>query len=289
MGPSVTRCVLQAVSVRARRPVDAYDPRVPGFDSELRLCLGEILGELPPEPDFLALRFYKQWLAERNLGIVPIAEPASFEWPGRWLARVRTDEEHAVVMFGAPSGALFDPADAIAAGGTIEEGWLLAPLDPGLARNEPYGSEVGRGTVAGLLVAPEAAAPLLPVDAVVAIAGVGLEGDRYAAGRGTFSGPGRGYQVTLVEAEVLEELEIPWELARRNVVTRGGAVNPLVGRRFRIGEVECVGRRLAEPCAHLERLSGPGLLRPLVHRAGLRADILTGGTIRIGDTLVPLD
>jgi len=262
---------------------------MPGFDSELRLCLGEILGELPPEPDSPTLRFYKQWLAERNLGIVPIAEPASFEWPGRWLARVRTDEEHAVVMFGAPSGALFDPADAIAAGGTIEEGWLLAPLDPGLARNEPYGSEVGRGTVAGLLVAPEAAAPLVAVDAVAAVAGVGLEGDRYAAGRGTFSGPGRGYQVTLVEAEVLEELEIPGELARRNVVTRGAAVNPLVGRRFRIGEVECVGRRLAEPCAHLERLSGPGLLRPLVHRAGLRAHILTGGTIRLGDTLVPLD
>ena len=66
-------------------------------------------------------------------------------------------------------------------------------------------------------------------------------------------------------------------------------LNPLVGRIFRIGGVECVGRRLAEPCAHLERVSGSGLLRPLVHRGGLRADILRGGPIRLGDELVPLD
>ncbi len=66
-------------------------------------------------------------------------------------------------------------------------------------------------------------------------------------------------------------------------------LNPLVGRRFRVGAVECVGRRLAEPCAHLERVSGSGLLRPLVHRGGLRADILVGGTIALGDELVPHD
>ena len=47
------------------------------------------------------------------------------------------------------------------------------------------------------------------------------------------------------------------------VVTRGTSLSPLVGRRFRIGGVECMGRRLAEPCAHLERVSGAGLLRPL--------------------------
>ena len=81
------------------------------FETELPACLGEILGEEPPVPDGDALLFFKQWLAERNLGLVPIAEPAAFEWPGHWLARVRTAEgDHAVVMFGAPSGALFDPA-----------------------------------------------------------------------------------------------------------------------------------------------------------------------------------
>jgi hypothetical protein len=263
---------------------------VAAFEFELRLCLGEILGQPSPDPETDALLFFRQWLAERNRGLVPIADAATFAWPGRWLARVRVgDGDHAVVMFGSPSGALFDPSGAVAGGGTIEEGWLVAPLDPGLESDRPYGTEVGRGVVAGLLVAPAAEEALVQVTSVVAVAGRGLEGDRYAAGRGTFSGPGRGYQLTIVDAEVLDELDVPWARARRNVVTRGAALNPLVGRRFRLGDVECVGRRLAEPCAHLEKLSGPGLLRPLVHRAGLRADILAGGTIRLGDELVPLD
>jgi MOSC domain-containing protein YiiM len=143
--------------------------------------------------------------------------------------------------------------------------------------------------VAGLFVASDAEAPLVAVDSVVAVAGRGLEGDRYGGGRGTFSGPGRGYQLTLIEAETLDELGLPWERPRRNVVTRGASLNPLVGRRFRVGQVECIGRRLAEPCAHLEKLSGPGLLRPLVHRGGLRADILVGGTIQLGAHVAPID
>jgi hypothetical protein len=263
---------------------------MPSFDTELRECLGEILGERPPDPDADALLFFRQWLAERNLGLVPLEGAAAFSWPGSWLARVRaTDGDHAVVMFGSPSGAYFDPAGAVAAGGTIEAGWLVAPLDPWLDTERPYGAEVRSGVVVGLLVAPEAEAQVVPVDAAVAIAGRGLEGDRYALGRGTFSGPGRGYELTLVEAETLAELDISWTRARRNVVTRGTSLNPFVGRRFRLGSVECVGLRLAEPCAHLERVSGSGLLRPLVHRGGLRADILIGGNIRLGDELVPLD
>ncbi len=122
------------------------------------------------------------------------------------------------------------------------------------------------------------------------IAGRGLAGARYAKGAGTFGGGGgRGYELTLVEAEALEDVELSWEDARRNVVSAGIGLNALVGRRFRIGLVECVGRRLAEPCAHLERLSRPGLLRPLVHRAGVRADIVVGGVLRLGDEIVPLD
>src|SRR5262245_32830695 len=117
------------------------------FDSELRLCLGEILGVSPPEPDAEALTFLKQWLAERNLGLVPIAQPAAFAWPGPWLARVRSSgAEHAVVMFGSPSGPLLDPGGAVARGGTIEEGWLVAPLDPTLATDRPYGTDVRPGT-----------------------------------------------------------------------------------------------------------------------------------------------
>ena len=127
------------------------------------------------------------------------------------------------------------------------------------------------------------------MERVEAIAGRGLEGDRYYEGRGTFSGPGHGYQLTLVEAEVLDSIDLRWEQARRNIVTRGIALNGLVGNRFKIGAVECIGRRLAEPCAHLEKLSCPGLLRPLVHRGGLRADILEGGSITLGDQVAVVD
>lgn len=258
------------------------------FDTQLRDCIGSIIGVEPPQPDGDAFAFLEQWLGGRNLGLVPIAAPETFQWPGPWIARVRVEHaEHTVVMFGAPSGALRDPAGAIEAGGTIVAGWLVAKRDLELPADEPYGVTSSRGSIAGLLLAPRAEAPLVRVEEVVASAGRGLEGDRYAAGRGTFSAPGRGYELTLIEAEVLDEIGLSWEGARRNVVVRGVSLNGLVDRRFLLGEVECIGRRLAEPCAHLERLVRPGLLRPLVHRGGLRADILAGGTLRVGDPLVP--
>ena len=259
---------------------------MPAFDDELRACIAEMLGAPAPAPEGEALLFFKQWLAERNLGLVPIADAAAFEWPGQWLAKVG---EHAVVMFGSPSGPWLDPGGAFVDDATIEAGWMLAPLDLHVSTDAPWSPTTGEGSVEAILVAPQAEAPLTPVDEVAAIAGRGLEGDRYAAGQGTFSGPGRGYQVTLVEADVLDEIDLPWPEARRNVVTRGIALNGLVGRRFRVGSAECVGRRLCEPCAHLEKLARPGLLRPLVHRGGLRADILENGRIRVGDRVFPLD
>ncbi|NUR78481.1 MAG: hypothetical protein HOQ28_19620 [Thermoleophilia bacterium] len=140
-----------------------------------------------------------------------------------------------------------------------------------------------------MLITANAEAPLSRVDEAEALAGRGLAGDRYAAGRGTFSGPGPGYELTLVEAEVLAEIQLASEQARRNIVTRGISLNGLVGHRFRIGSIECVGRRLAEPCAHLEKLARPGLLRPLVHRGGIRADIVRGGVIRLGDEIEAID
>ena len=254
---------------------------------DLRDCLAEILGYPTPDvPDGVVepIRFFRQWLAERNLGLVPIAEPASFDWPGQWIAVV-DGGRGAFVMFGSPSGVWFDPSGAQGGDAHITEGWMLSPLDLQLPTRMPYGSEAGVGVVAGVLVAPAAEAPLGRADSVVAIPGRGLDGDRYAAGQGTFSAPGRGYELTLIEAEVLDELGLSWEEARRNVVTTGISLNALAGKLFRVGEVECIGRRLAEPCAHLEKLARPGLLRPLVHRGGLRADILSVGTISVGDEI----
>ena len=129
------------------------------------------------------------------------------------------------------------------------------------------------------------------LDRATAHAGRGLEGDRYFERRGTFSNVhARGHDLTLIEAEALDELTLPDgqlvpEEARRNIVTRGIDLNALVGLRFHIGDIDCVGQRLCEPCAHLERVTGRTLMRPLIHRAGLRADVLTDGEVRVGDEI----
>jgi MOSC domain-containing protein YiiM len=131
---------------------------------------------------------------------------------------------------------------------------------------------------------------MVQVDSVRAVAGKGLEGDRYANGAGTYSGqPGTGRQVTLIEAEAIESLAREYDVeldpaeSRRNIVTRGLPLNHLVGREFRVGEVTLRGMRLCEPCGHLEKLTRPGVRRGLVHRGGLRADIVDGGVIHVAD------
>jgi MOSC domain-containing protein YiiM len=146
------------------------------------------------------------------------------------------------------------------------------------------------GTVISICVASSATEPIRMVEEVRAVAGKGLEGDRYFDGKGTWSThPGSGREVTLIESETLEALvgEHGPQLAagahRRNVVTRGVPLNHLVGRDFRIGEVVFRGQRLCEPCQHLETLTEPGMKMALLHRGGLRADVLHEGTIRVGD------
>jgi MOSC domain-containing protein YiiM len=148
------------------------------------------------------------------------------------------------------------------------------------------------GSVEGIFVAAEAEGATRPVEEVEAVAGKGLEGDRYFAGGGTFFEERKpGQHITLIEAEAIEGLarETGIELGpgetRRNVVTRGIGLNELVGRRFTVGDVECVGQRLCDPCSHLEGLTEPGVLKGLVNRGGLRADVVTGGPIAIGDSV----
>jgi hypothetical protein len=251
-----------------------------------------ILGTRPPdpEPDSDPLLGIRQWLAERNLGLVPVADPPA----STGQATGSPACEHAATT--TPSscsvrrpGRCTTRAARWRGTAQSSKAGCLSRLDVHLPIDAPYGDARSTGSVAAILIAPAAEAPLVPVESVNAIAGRGLEGDRYHDGRGTFSGPGRGYQLTLVAAEVLNELGLPWEDARRNIATRGIDLNALVGRRFTVGAVECIGRRLAEPCAHLERVSRPGLLRPLVHRAGLRADILSGGTISLDDHVAAVD
>jgi MOSC domain-containing protein YiiM len=147
------------------------------------------------------------------------------------------------------------------------------------------------GTIEFIYVAPTATAPTVSVNEALAIPGVGLEGDRYALGKGTFSKPEPDFELTLIEAEAIEALKRDYNVelapgeARRNLVTRGIALNHLVGRDFQIGEVRAHGIRLCEPCDHLQRLTGRHLIQGLRHRGGLRAQILTPGSIRVGDSL----
>jgi MOSC domain-containing protein YiiM len=155
-----------------------------------------------------------------------------------------------------------------------------------------------RGTVEAIALADRAGGDMRTVDHARAIAARGLDGDRYAAKAGTFTpanDTARGYDLTLIAAEALDSLALPdggtlgYAEARRNIVTRGIDLNALVGRRFRVGDVECLGQRLCEPCAHLERLTTPGTLRALIHRGGLRADVLSDGQVSTGDLIETLD
>jgi hypothetical protein len=266
-------------------------------------CLASVtevpLADLPQVGDDLAhaLGAWRSWLAGHGSGLAPIADPVHFQWAGWWIAVVADSpvegSDAAVLAFGTPPGVVLSPqAPELLGRATadlrIREAYAVASLDPVL-RRQPVGS-LAPGTVEGLAVAPAAGAPMQLLEVAQARAGHGLDGDRYAAGAGTFSsraGRRPGYDLTLIAAEVLDELAAagrPLDFAgtRRNVLTRGIDVNALVGRRFRVGDVECAGLRLCEPCVHLDRLSGPGILRPLIHRGGLRADVLTDGEIHLG-------
>jgi MOSC domain-containing protein YiiM len=151
------------------------------------------------------------------------------------------------------------------------------------------------GVVAGLYLSATAADDMQRQDEVEVHAS-GVVGDRYASESGSWSSrPGSGRALTLVEEEAIEAVRRDYgiELApgatRRNVVTRGIALNHLVGRTFRVGEVEVIGLRLAEPCTHLEALTTNGVRRAFVHRGGLRVEVATGGRIRVGDPVRTLE
>jgi hypothetical protein len=294
--------------------IDAELPTAPSASALTRgfaACLASVtevpVTELPlPAGDLpQALGAWRTWLTDRGSGLVPIADPARFQWAGWWIAVVQTaatDQvsaphadvpEVAALAFGTPPGIVLSPQTPALVGRAaadlpITAAYAVASLDPVL-RPAPATPDL-HGTVEGLAIAPAAEADMQLLEVAQARAGRGLDGDRYASGAGTFSPRADrrpGYDLTLIAAEVLDELTaaghtVDFPATRRNVLTRGIDVNALVGRTFRIGEVLCQGRRLCEPCVHLDRLSGSGLLRPLIHKGGLRADILTDGEVRLG-------
>ncbi len=151
------------------------------------------------------------------------------------------------------------------------------------------------GSVVGLYLTEVAEGPMRAVPAVEVQAGRGIVGDRYTASRGTWSRGARDHRakrhITFIEQEALDAVRRDHGVAvdasdtRRNVVTEGVALNHLVGREFQVAGVRFRGVGLCEPCAHLQRVSGKPLLRPLVHRGGLNAEVLTSGTVRIGDAI----
>lgn len=257
-----------------------------------------------------AFAHWRSWFAGRGAGLVAIAKPASFNWPGYWLAVLgepgpgaAADDGTAVLMFGTPSGVVLSPQDPTMLGRAatdlpIREGYVLSGLDPKAIPTTRSPLPKLTGTVELIALAAQATGDMKIVEHAKAIANRGLEGDRYAAKAGTFTPANdtiRGYDLTLIEVEVLDTLTLPdgnrivYAEARRNVVTRGIDLNALVGRRFRIGDVECLGQRLCEPCSHLERLTTKGALRALIHRGGLRADVLSDGEVTTGAIIETLD
>jgi hypothetical protein len=238
------------------------------------------------------------WLQGRGLGLVPVADAASFSWPGHWIGLLRATGT-AAVMFGAPSAVLWDPLGAAPPEAPLAAGWVIAPLRLRGQTPESHSMHAhatrkrgqtpfSHGRVEAVLVADVKEGAMRAVERVEARAGAGLEGDRYAARGGTFSlnsAPGSGHEVTLVDAAALWEAGVSAGEARRNIVTSGIDLDDLIGARFTVGGAELAGRRRCEPCAHLQRLTRPEVLRALVHRGGLRADVLRSGPIAVGDRI----
>ena len=160
-----------------------------------------------------------------------------------------------------------------------------------------------QGSVVSIHIAREAKAPMESLREVRAVPGRGLEGDRYFLGRGFYWGRAShgGREVTLIEVESVEALhrgvvnadgqtlgiKLSAAETRRNIATSGVPLNHLVDQEFWVGEVLLRGTRLCEPCRHLEELTQKGVLGGLIHRGGLRAKILTEGTVRVGDIIRP--
>lgn len=150
------------------------------------------------------------------------------------------------------------------------------------------------GRIEAIHIAPESAANMESKDSIEAVSGKGLRGDRYFDGIGTYSQSARDVsrELSLIEGETLDAVERDYGISvgpdehRRNLTTRDIGLNRLVGKRFRIGDVTCEGVELCEPCSYLESLlEREGLRDALVHRGGIRAQIVSDGIVETGASI----
>ncbi|HEY7834871.1 MAG TPA: MOSC domain-containing protein [Ktedonobacterales bacterium] len=288
--------------------MDSSDARLAAtFTTFVASFVGSAVDSLPhPEASGAEWRaVLRLWLAQRDCGLVSLADPGHFSWAGHWIGIVEPPEPGAstvaVLLFGTPSAVIASPDAPGLVGKAVEElrfreGVVLVPFQPFRQPTLQTDLQPARhsGVVAGIYLAGIKTEPMRAVQTARAIQGQGLQGDRYAAKAGTFTPRSdrlRGYDLTLIEGEVLDAVtladgsRIASEESRRNLVTRGIDLNALVGREFRIGALRVFGQRLCEPCVHLQRLTRPGIVSALVHRGGLRADVLSDGEIHVGDPI----
>jgi hypothetical protein len=274
-------------------PVSAGDADLASFRAALATILElplAALPDMPPESDPATDWAVSRWLGGFGLGLVPIAEPSSFAWAGPWLAHIRPPVAAGrfVVMYGVPSGVVWDPAgDGVVENDWIDAGFVVAAADIALARPPRPEPPTSVGVIEQIWVAPAAGEPVVRLDSARARTGQGLDGDRHTTGKGTFPSGLPGSALTLIEAEVCESFDPPLRADehRRNLVTRGIDLNRLVGCEFKIGTTRCRGTRLCEPCTVIDGYAKRPVLRALVHRGGLRADILDDGELRVGDQI----
>lgn len=148
------------------------------------------------------------------------------------------------------------------------------------------------GKVTNIFITAKAGEPMQPVQSVTAVASKGLQGDRkFRDGKGGKK-DAADREVTLIESEAVDAVNRDYPLrieaieTRRNILTQGVALNHLVNKEFTVGKARLRGLRLCEPCGHLEDLTRKGVMRALLHRGGLRAEVLDGGEIKVGDAVV---
>ena len=149
--------------------------------------------------------------------------------------------------------------------------------------------------LAEIWLAEAAAAPMRRVPSARLLPGLGVEGDRYALGGGTWAGyPDLEKQLTLIDADDVAAVaaEVGADLTpgdtRRNLVTTGIDLPSLVGRWFAVGDALLFGAKRCPPCTHLERLTGTRLVKAMVHRGGINAAVFSGAVVAEGAVVRPV-